>query len=52
MFTTLFASLAVAASIADGPPPPITVSFNDGGQYSRGEYAQVQFRAAALKPKE
>lgn len=47
MLTTLLASFAVAASLAEGPPPPITVSFNDGGQYSRGEYAQVQFRAAA-----
>ncbi len=47
MFTTLLASIAVAASLADGPPPPITVTLNDGGQYNRGEYAKVQFRANA-----
>ena len=47
MLTTLLASLAVAASLAEGPPPPITVSLNSGGQYNRGEYAQVQFRANA-----
>lgn len=47
MLTTLLASIAVAASLADGPPPPITVSLNSGGQYSRGEYAQAQFRASA-----
>ncbi len=45
MFTTLLASVAVVASLADGPPPPITVSLNSGGQYNRGEYAQAQFRA-------
>jgi len=45
MFTTLLASVVVAASLADGPPPPITVSLNSGGQYNRGEYAQAQFRA-------
>ena len=47
MLTTLLASIAVAASLADGPPPPITVSLNNGGQYSRGEYAQAQFSAYA-----
>lgn len=47
MLTTLLASIAVAASLAEGPPPPITVSLNSGGQYSRGEYAQAQFRASA-----
>lgn len=47
MLTTLLASIAVAASLADGPPPPITVSLNSGGQYNRGDYAQAQFRASA-----
>ena len=47
MLTTLLASIAVAASLADGPAPPITVTLNSGGQYSRGEYAQAQFRASA-----
>jgi hypothetical protein len=47
MFTTVLASLAVAATLADGPSPPITVSLNNGGQYYRGDYAEVQFRANA-----
>jgi hypothetical protein len=47
MFTALLSSIAAAAVMAGGPPPPITVSLNNGGQYNRGEYAQVQFRAAA-----
>ena len=47
MFTTLLGSIAAAAVMAGGPPPPITVTLNNGGQYNRGEYAQVQFRAAA-----
>ncbi len=46
MLTTILASLAAVATLAEGPPPPITVSLNSGGQYSRGDYAQVQFRAA------
>ncbi len=45
MLTTLLASVAVAASLAGGPPPPITVSLNSGGEYNRGDYAQAQFRA-------
>lgn len=47
MFIALLASVAVAASLADGPPPPITVSLSDGGQYNRGDYAKVQFQANA-----
>ncbi|HEX5005125.1 MAG TPA: DUF4384 domain-containing protein, partial [Gemmatimonadales bacterium] len=47
MFAALLATLVVAAPLSGDPPPPITVSLNQSGQYSRGEYAQVQFRAAA-----
>ncbi len=47
MLTTLLGSIALATSLADGAPPPITVSLNNGGQYSRGDYAKAQFQAAA-----
>ena len=47
MFATLLGTIAVASALADGSPPPITVSLNNGGQYSRGEYAKAQFQAAA-----
>ena len=47
MFATLLGSIAAVTALVDGPPPPITVSFSDGGQYNVGAYAQVQFRAAA-----
>lgn len=47
MITALLGTLAVSAVLVDGPPPPITVSLNNGGQYNRGEWAQVQFKAAA-----
>ena len=46
MLATLLGSIAVAAALADGPAPPITVSLSNGGQYNRGEYAKVQFQAA------
>lgn len=47
MLATLVGTLVIAAALADGPPTPITVSLNNGGQYSRGEYSKVQFKAAA-----
>ncbi len=47
MLTTLLGALAVSAVLADGPPPPIVVSLNNSGQYNRGEWAKVTFKAAA-----
>ena len=47
MLATLLGTIAVASALADGPPPPITVSLNNGGQYNRGEYAKATFQAAA-----
>lgn len=47
MLATLFATLLVSGSVPDAPPPPVTVSLNNGGQYSRGDYAQATFRASA-----
>jgi len=47
MLATLVGTLVIAASLSDGPPPPITVSLNNAGQYNRGEYSRVQFKAAA-----
>lgn len=47
MLATLLGTIAVASALADGPPPPITVSLSNGGQYNRGEYAKATFQAAA-----
>jgi hypothetical protein len=47
MLATLLGTIAVVSALTDGPPPPITVSLNNGGQYNRGEYAKVQFQASA-----
>lgn len=47
MIATLVATLSVVTFLPDAPDPPITVSLNNSGQYSWGEYAKVQFRASA-----